>query len=121
MQEGQLKIIMQAAKNKVIRMTKGRKSRARVYDKTSRNYRLMRNDMPILRFMYAVPLDTINNPFEKTAFPTLQETQGKVTPELKEAEQAEKALEARVPARRSRRNKAKAEEASSEDTAKTES
>ena len=46
---GQLESCMAIAKHKVIRVTKGRKARARLHDKRSRNFRPMPGDTSILQ------------------------------------------------------------------------
>lgn len=71
MQAGQLEKCIESAKHKVIRQTKGRKSRARVYDTRSPKYRKMQNDEPVINYMWFEELDSLHNPFEPTAKPTI--------------------------------------------------
>lgn len=52
MQAGQLERCIEEAQHKIIRTTRGRKARARVYDKRSRNWRPMPGDMPVIQFMW---------------------------------------------------------------------
>jgi len=87
---GQLEKCFEAASHKVVRSTKGRKSRSRIHDTRARNYRKMDNDRPILGLMYAVPLDTLENPYEKAGYPSLSDTMGQSTEGAQEAEAATK-------------------------------
>jgi hypothetical protein len=91
MAPGGLDKCLLSAKFKVIRSTKGRKSRSRIYDTRSRNYRPMNGDQPVLNFMYAIELETLSNPYVGANYPTLGATMGKKTEELAEAhDKAEK-------------------------------
>lgn len=85
MAEGGLEECLLNARYKVIRSTRGRKSRSRVYDIRSRNYRKMDGDRPVLDFMYAIELKTIENPYAGTNYPTLAETMGERTEEIVKA------------------------------------
>jgi len=88
---GGLDACLLSAKFKVIRSTKGRKSRARIYDTRSRNYRKMADDKPVLDYMYAIELETLANPYAGAAYPTLSTTHGEKTREIVEAhDKAEK-------------------------------
>lgn len=85
MGEGQLGRCIKEASNKVVRATQGRKSRARIHDTRTRNYRVFPNDKPVLGFMYALPLDSVENPYAEVSYPSLAETGGELTDETKEA------------------------------------
>jgi len=71
---GQLEKAYKAARNYVIRSTRGKRARSRVHDKRSRNFRPMPGDKPALQYMYAIPLETVENPYEGASYPTLDET-----------------------------------------------
>ena len=71
MQEGQPKKCIESAKHKVIRMTKGRKSHARVHDTRNPKYRKMKRDVPVIDYMYLEPVDTLMNPYKPVAKKTI--------------------------------------------------
>lgn len=71
MQEGQLERCIESATHKVIRMTKGRKARARVHDTRNPKYRRMERDVPVVDYMWFEPVDSLHNPFQPTAKSTI--------------------------------------------------
>ncbi len=74
MRPGQLEEIKKSANYKIVRSTRGRRARARVYDTRCRNYRPHSGDMPLSQFLYCRPVSDMENPMKEPDLPTIDVT-----------------------------------------------
>ena len=62
--ESQIKAAREGAKNKVIRSTRGAKPRSLIYSTKARNYRPIKGDEPVTKYLYIEQVGTNSNPYE---------------------------------------------------------
>ena len=100
LEPGDIDRIKSAAKDRVIRSTRGKKLSAKVYSKSARNYRPQSRDLEVSDFLYIKREET--NPIEEQVYETLGESQEVVEPKkndeakaksFKKAKPAKKAKE----------------------------
>ena len=72
MHPSSIKSIREKAADKVVRCTKGRRVRAKVYSKQSRNYSPQDGDQPVDRFLYIE--ETKQDPTKVDGYKTLADT-----------------------------------------------
>ena len=78
LEPGDIDRIKEAAKDRVIRSTRGKKLSAKVYSKSARNYRPQSRDLEVSDFLYIKKEET--NPIEEQVYETIGESKAAVEP-----------------------------------------